>query len=177
MGRAIIERDGDAVIYRLPRSIAIIIASAAGILFSVGLSAFLLRSDGTDAKLWSWLFPVCVTLGFLPTIINALLPQKVRLDSKSMEVVRWFGRRRIEWSEAVEAIGYTNGQDLFLRVRTSSGRILLSTRWSGWDGEEMVSIARHVDALLDQHPNVHRPGPIEKFPSWFSKESGLSGVR
>jgi len=177
MGRATIERDGDASIYRLPRNLLMVSAAVATIVVCAGLAALVLRSDGGSPTIWTWLLPLLVTIGFLPMIVNAVRPQLVRISDESLELLRWFGRQRIDWKDAIEAISYTDGQDLFLRIRTRTARILLSTRWSGWDASELIAIARHIDMILDAHPHVERPGPLDRFPSWFTKESGLVGKR
>jgi hypothetical protein len=177
MGRASIDRDGAAIVYRMPRNPMLVAASLAAILVCAGLSAFVLRGEGGAMSLWTWLFPALVAAGLLPTILNAAAPQQLRVDDDAIEVVRWYGRRRIAWADAIEAVSYTNGQDLFLRVRTESRRILLSTRWSGWDASEMRIVAGQIDAILDGYENIRRPGPLDRFPSLFTKEAGLGGTR
>jgi hypothetical protein len=158
----------------MSRNAGIIVASLSFVLVAVAIGVILRRSGGDTPMLWTWLFPAAVVVGVLPLILNAAIPQHVVLDNDGMEVVRWSGRRRLPWSDIVEAISYSTAQDLFLRIRSERSRILLSTRNFGWDADDLASIARRVDELLvEVRPDLERATPLDKFPSWFSKSSGL----
>lgn len=174
MGRALVSHEGEATTFTMPRNPVMVVALLAAIVISAGIAGFVLRGDGGEPTLLTWLFPAMVAAGLLPAVANAAVAQHVRIDREGIATVKWFGRRSIAWSDAREAIGYTNGQELFLRVRDGRGRILISTRFAGWDAAEMRAMARAIDVVLDRyHPHVERPGPLERFPSLFSKESGL----
>jgi hypothetical protein len=174
MARAAITRDAGRTTYAMPRSVGIALAALAAIVVAAAIAAFFARMAPGGTTLWTWFLVIIVTAGVLPIVLNALVPQRVTLDDGAIEARRWFGRVRIAWRDAVEALSYRNAGELFLRVRTERSRILLSTRWYAWDADDLRTIARDVDELIDEHhPSVARAARLETFPEWFSKEAGL----